>query len=167
MVGLVVLLVLVGAILTLQSQVVQVLIVVSGSMEPTLQIGDRIIVDANAYPDRFAVVIVQDPERPNEPEEQLVKRIVGLEGDLIQIRGGILYINGEEQYSTHVTTNSLNWRDVRVRVPVDHIFVLGDNRNDSYDSLNFGPVPYSMVRGVLSFIYWPPSHFGKVDDFST
>lgn len=164
--SLIVLVVLVGLLLAVQTKVLQVYIVISESMEPTLRIGDRILVDANAWPHRFDVVGFQDPEKPDKPEEQLIKRIVGVAGDEIEIRSGVLYINGEEQFSEKVTTNKINWRDIApLRVPEDHLFVLGDNRNNSYDSLNFGPVRVSEVSGVMRYIIWPPSRIGAIPDF--
>ena len=165
MTGLVVLLVLVGIILAMQSEALRVFKVISESMEPTLKVGDRILVDGQGYAERFDVISFQDPEKPNQPKEQLIKRIVGVQSDLVEIEGGILYINGEEQYSRQVTTNSLYWRDVRQVVPPGHVFVLGDNRNNSYDSLNFGPVPIENITGILRFILWPPDDWGRVPDY--
>ena len=162
MVGVIVLLILVGAILAIESDAVQVLIVTSGSMEPTLQIGDRILVDAAGDYGLYSVVVLDDPDHPGE---QLVKRIVGLGGDRVEVRDGILYLNGKEQYSTHVSSNEIYWRNTKLRVPDDHVFVLGDNRNDSYDSLNFGPVPVDNVTGVLSFIIWPSGNWGRIPNF--
>lgn len=166
MAGLIVLLLLVGLILAMQTKALQVFVVISESMVPTLEIGDRIMVDANARPRRFDVVSFQDPEKPDQPEEQLIKRIVGIGGDTIEIRNGLLIVNGETQYSDKVTTNLINWRDVsRMKVPPYHMFVLGGNRNNSYDSLNFGPVPISEVTGVLKFILWPAGRMGSVVDY--
>lgn len=165
MIGLIVLLVLLGGLLAIQSQAIQILVVISESMEPTLQIGDRILVDRGGFADRFSVVVLQDPEKSDEPQEQLVKRIVGVAGDSVEIRGGILYLNGKEQYSSHVTTNRVNWRDLKIKVPDDHVFVMGDNRNNSYDSLNFGPVEDKYIRGVLSLVLWPPQRWGHVPNF--
>lgn len=166
MTGTIVLLVLIGIIISIQTQVIRIFVVISESMVPTLQIGDRIVVDSKIYPVRYDVISLQDPEHPNDPREQLVKRIMAIESDVVEIEGGILYVNGEEQYSQHVTSNSLQWRDIRLRIPEGHIFVLGDNRNESYDSLNFGSVPVENITGVLSFIVWPLDNFGKVPNFN-
>jgi signal peptidase I len=165
MIGLLVLLVLIGAILALYSHAIRIFVVISGSMEPTLQIGDRILIDAKGLPDRFDVVALQDPEKPHDPKEQLVKRIIGIDGDVIKVEGGILYINGEEQYSTNVTANRIIVDDKRFKVPPGHIFVMGDNRNESYDSLDFGPVPVENLTGVLSYIIWPPKRWGSIPSF--
>lgn len=137
--------------------------VTSGSMEPTLQIGDVIFIDSQSIPDRFDIVALSDPNHPDDLP--IVKRIVGMGGDLIEIRGGILLINGEEQYSRHIKGNRINWQDVRVKVPFDQVFLLGDNRNDSYDSLNFGTVSVDDLKGKLTYILWPPGRWGKVDNF--
>lgn len=163
--GLVVLLILVAVIGTLEAGVMRIFIVISGSMEPSLQIGDRILVDGNATPDRYDIVNFQDPTKPGEPEEQLVKRVIGVEGDLIELRSGILYINKKEQYSNTVTSNRINWDDIRLKVPDGHVFVLGDNRNNSFDSLNFGTIEIEDIEGVLSIVLWPPSHWGSLPAF--
>ena len=165
MIGLVILLVLFGVLAALASQTSQILLVVSGSMKPTLQIGDRILVDSNTYADRYDIVVIQDPEKPKQPDEKLIKRIIGVEGDTIEIRGGIIYVNGKEQYSRHVASNRINWGDFRLRVPDDSIYAIGDNRNDSYDSLNFGPVKRQSIKGVLWLIIWPPNDWGAPSDF--
>lgn len=163
--GLVVLLILVAVIGTLEAGVMKIFIVISGSMEPSLQIGDRILVNANATPSRNDIVNFQDPTKPGEPQEQLVKRVIGVEGDLIELRSGILYINKKEQYSNTVTSNRINWGDIRLKVPDGHVFVLGDNRNNSFDSLNFGTIAVDDVGGVLSIVLWPPGRWGSLPAF--
>lgn len=165
MVGLLVLLVLIAIIFALQTKALRIFVVVSESMEPTLLIGDRILIDAEGYPERFDVVAFQDPEKPNHPEEQLVKRIIGLEGDVVEIRGGILYINKQEQFSQLVASNQIFTRDMRVKVPPGRMFVMGDNRNHSYDSVDFGPVPLENLSGILSLVLWPPGRWGSVEAF--
>ncbi|OPZ07304.1 MAG: Signal peptidase I U [candidate division BRC1 bacterium ADurb.BinA292] len=158
MVGLLILLVLMGVNLAIASGKVRFEKVISGSMEPTLLIGDVLLMDANAVPDQYDIVVLNDPE---EPGGKLVKRIIGMPGDRIVLRGGILYLNGKEEYSTQVTSNHISWEDTRFKVPEDHVFVLGDNRNNSVDSLNFGPVSYEEIRGVVSAVIWPPSRWRK------
>lgn len=139
-----------------------VFLVISGSMEPALQIGDRIVVDANGYPERFDIVAFRDP---NDPETLLVKRVIGLGGDEVSVHRGLLYVNGEVQYNPTIIGNRVNWPDLHHVIPDGSFFLLGDNRNDSYDSLNFGPIPEDDIEGVLWFTVWPPSRFGRVDDF--
>lgn len=156
MIALVILLLLMAVNLAIGSGRLQIDKVVSSSMEPTLLIGDVLLGDVNAMPDRHDIVILDDPENEGE---KLVKRIMGLPGDTIVIRSGVLSINGEEDYSSHVSNNRIDWRDFKTRVPDGHIFVLGDNRNDSYDSLNFGALPIDSIRCVMMATIWPPSRW--------
>jgi len=158
MIGLLILLLLMSILLALASNKLQIEEVISDSMDPTLVVGDRLISDANAMPDRYQVICFNSPE---DPDEKLVKRIIGVPGDVIRIRDGSLYINGKEETSTQIRDNQIQWRDIKVTVPRDGLFVLGDNRNNSHDSLNFGTVPYKNIRGVATLIIWPPSHWGR------
>jgi signal peptidase I len=126
-------------------------------MAPTLLVGDEILSDANAMTGRYQIICFNSPE----DDDKLVKRIIGVPGDEIRIRDGIIYINGKEEYSTQVSDNRIQWKDVKVKVPRNGVFVLGDNRNNSHDSLNFGTVPYKNIRGVATMIIWPPSRWGR------
>lgn len=162
MAALIVVLILMGVNLAIGTDRLQIEKVISESMLPTLEINDRLLVDKNAVPKRYDIVIVNDPDRPGE---KLVKRIIGMPDDLIVIDGGVLYVNGEEQFSRQVTDNTIDWRDLRVRVPLGKVFVLGDNRNNSYDSLNFGPVAKDQIRGVMQGIIWPPSRWRRAQPF--
>jgi signal peptidase I len=162
-VGFFVLLVLVGIFAMIKTGVIAVFRIPSRSMEPTLQIGDYIFMDAQAVPELFDVIAFPDPKDPESPP--LIKRVVGEGGDRIEIRSGLLYINGELQYNAKIRGNRINWHDTQVKVPNDSVFVLGDNRNESYDSLNFGPVPLDSIQGVLRMIYWPPGRWGKIESF--
>lgn len=165
LIGAFILLLLFGVMFALHYQVIRLYVVVSESMMPTLEVGDRILVDSAGLYERHSVVSFQDPSRRDNPDEQLIKRIIGVPGDRIEIRGGLLYVNGEPQYSPDVTSNLINWPDVRVDVPLHHVFVLGDNRNYSEDSLNFGPLPEKDITGMLTAIVWPPGRWGEVDGF--
>ena len=158
MASMLVLMLLMAALLAIASNKIQFEKVISGSMEPNLLIGDVVLVDANVFPSRYDIVCLKNPEKP---EEILVKRVIGLPGDEIAIRDGTLYIDGRKEVSDHVTTNDLAWRDIRVRVPDDTLFVLGDNRNNSYDSLNYGPVPFANLTGTVKWIVRPLSRLGR------
>jgi signal peptidase I len=157
MIGLLILLFLMGILLALASNKLQIEQVISDSMAPTLLVGDEILSDANAMPDRYQIICFNSPE---DADEKLVKRIIGVPGDEIRIRDGIIYVNGKEEYSPQVD-NRIQWKDIKVTIPRSGVFVLGDNRNNSHDSLNFGPVPYKNIRGVATMIIWPPSHWGR------
>lgn len=158
MIGLLVLLLLVGINLAIYLHILQFNKVISGSMEPTLMVGDIIFSDANAIPERYDIVCLSDPEVAGD---RLVKRIMGVPGDVLKIEGGVIYLNGKDEYSEKIRGNSISWPDTRIKVPREKVFLLGDNRNNSHDSLNFGPVSYANVRGVVKFIVWPPSRMGR------
>lgn len=162
MIALIVVLLLMGVNLALNTGRLQIERVISGSMEPTLQISDVVLADRYAHPERYDIVIVNDPEQKGE---KLIKRIIGMPGDEIKLEHGILYVNGAEDFSTQVSENTIQWKDTRLRVPLGWIFVMGDNRNNSYDSLNFGPVPEQEIRGVMVATIWPPKRWGKVPKF--
>jgi signal peptidase I len=152
-------------LLAINYEVIRFYVVVSDSMEPTLQIGDRILVDSSGSYGRYSIISFRDPTRAHDPDEILVKRIIGIGGDSIRLRDGELIINGEYQYSPNVTSDIINWPDVNIEVPPNHVFVLGDNRNNSFDSLNFGPIPEEKIIGVLTSILWPFDRWGRVGEF--
>jgi signal peptidase I len=127
-------------------------------MEPTLMVGDVILSDANATPGQYDIICLNNPE---DHDEKLVKRIMGVPGDEIKIQDRAIYINNREEVSKQILENSIAWGNMKTRVPEDAVFVMGDNRNNSYDSLNFGPVPYKQIRGVVWAIVWPPKHWGR------
>ena len=141
------------------------------SMESSLMVGDHIIVDkfslgarldfeGGIIPMRQArrgEVIVFKFER--EPEKDYVKRIVGLPGDDVKVENKILFINGEavnEPYTQHIDKEMIPERDnmPSVRVPPGHFFVMGDNRDNSADSREWGFVSRSQIRGRALFVYW-------------
>ena len=158
MFGLLVLLVLVGIVLARGSGKLLLDRVESGSMEPTLQIGDVVVSDANAIPQRYDILVFYAPDRAYQ-EEKLIKRLIGLPGDRILIDGGVLYINGEEEYSP-VLENKF-WRDLRITIPQGYYFFLGDNRSNSEDSLTYGAVSMESVLGVAQAIVWPLNRAGS------
>jgi signal peptidase I len=159
MATLIILLMLIGVNLAIGSGKLQFDKVISESMEPTLMVGDVILSDANAVPKLYDIVVAQDPE---DAGSKLVKRVMGLPGQQIMLRSGILYIDGREEYSTRLYDNQIQHRDMRLRVPQDTVFLVGDYRNNSVDSFTFGPVPYENIRGVVYYIMYPLSHTGKI-----
>lgn len=152
--------------------VVEPMSVPSESMTPTLQTQDRVLIDKLAYdfsnPERGDLVVFESVETTNN--EDIVKRVVGLPGDEVSIQNGTLLVNGVEQDEPYAvgeeerpasrTTSDRNSFDP-VTVPKDHIFVMGDNRPNSYDSRFFGPVPYENLLGKPSLRFWPPNRFGS------
>lgn len=135
------------------------------SMEPNLHTDQRLVVEKISYnrwwhirgPRRGDVVVF----RINQNSDLLIKRVVGLPGDRVEIRGGRVLINGEilfEPYLTQPTYGDYG----PVDVPPLHVFVLGDNRAFSNDSRAFGPLPLGFVLGRAWFSYWPPDQWGPV-----
>lgn len=127
----------------------------SYSMEPTLTRGSLVMVIKLAYkfstPQRGDVIVFHYP--PN-PEQQYIKRVIGLPGEQVKIANGQVYINGgllEEPYIQVPIQRGGEWQ-----VPENALFVLGDNRNNSADSRVWGMVPLDYVIGKALFVYWPP-----------
>lgn len=151
-------------VLGMKTGVIPIYVIASPSMEPTLMVGDYVLVNGTAEIELFDIIAFRDPD--NEAALPYIKRVVGLGGDEVRIDHGILYINGKDQYSTSVSSNIVNWPNVRVKVPAGAYFVLGDNRNDSHDSLDFGPIGFELVIGVADKILWPRSRYGPVKNFT-
>jgi signal peptidase I len=131
------------------------------SMQPNLYRGDRVMTEKVSYrfgaPRRGDVVIVQRPA----PEVSLIKRVVALPGEVVEVRQGHVLIDGEAIEEPWVTY--FGGPDYGpARVPAGHVFVLGDNRPDSRDSREIGAVPLSDVRGHAVFVYWPLAHMRAV-----
>ncbi len=140
------------------------------SMEPNLHTDQRLIVEKLTY-NRFVrqYFAIEGPERGDvvvisinsNGGELLIKRVIGLPGDVIEIRDNRVFVNSiplEEPYLGGITAGFYG----PVVVPPLHIFVLGDNRNYSNDSRNFGTVPLKNVVGHAWFSYWPPEQVGFV-----
>jgi signal peptidase I len=134
----------------------------SGSMIPTLEIGDRVLVNKFIYrftePKRGDIIVFRSVD---DPKEDLIKRVVGLPGDEIAVRHGKLFLNGEPQKEPY-TNNKLPDRSffARTTVPKGHVFVMGDNRGNSADSRVFGPLPKKNIEGEAFLRFWPPHRIG-------
>lgn len=131
------------------------------SMEPSLHDGQYLIVTRVPYwihpPDRGDVVVFRPP---NGSSEDYVKRIVGLPGERIEIRGGRVLVNDgliEEPYIPHPASYSGSWV-----LGEGEYFVLGDNRGNSSDSHSWGPLPGDSIVGKAWLRYWPPEDWGVV-----
>jgi signal peptidase I len=134
----------------------------SGSMIPTLEIGDRVLVNKFIYrftdPHRGDIIVFQSVDNS---DEDLIKRVVGLPGDKIAVRGGKLFVNGEPQREPY-TNKKLPDRSfyAQTTVPKHHLFVMGDNRANSADSRVFGPLPEKNIEGEAFLRFWPPDRIG-------
>ncbi|MFZ5801715.1 MAG: signal peptidase I [Candidatus Omnitrophota bacterium] len=138
----------------------------TGSMKPTFMEGDRIFVNKISYrfhePERGDILVFK---YPFDRRKDFVKRLVGLPGDRISIRQGIVYLNGEAlqepPFADHYYYNRSDWlygrADTEFKVPAGNFFVLGDNSPQSSDSRHWGFVPRVNVIGKAVLIWWPPS----------
>lgn len=128
------------------------------SMRPTLQDGEYILINKLAYktgaPQRGDIVVFVYPANP---QEDLIKRVIGLPGESVSIHNGVVSVNGvplAEPYIAAAPAYNGDWR-----VADGELFVLGDNRNDSKDSHSWGLLPIENVIGRAVLIYWPPQEW--------
>lgn len=149
---------------------VQAFYIPSESMMPTLVENDRILVSKLSYrlgkPGRAEVVVFRAPkEALSEPgdgeEKDFVKRIVGLPGDVVEIHGGIAYINGKPIKEPY-TREPIDYDLPPTVVPEGRFFVMGDNRNHSNDSHRWGTLEQDRVIGRAVMVFWPPSRAGII-----
>jgi signal peptidase I len=158
--------------LLIKAFLVQAFYIPSESMVPTLQIGDRVLVNKLSYDlhdvHRGDLVVFERPEgETDESVKDLIKRVVGLPGDKIVIKNNSVYVNGEqldEGYlpdGTLTKQGRLSCEDANpCAVPDDSIWVMGDNREHSYDSRYFGPIRENTIVGRAFFRIWPLTSIG-------
>ena len=148
--------------LLVKTFLIQAFFIPSGSMLPTLHEGDRVLVNKlDDEPARGELVVFERPPgQPDDGIKDLIKRVVGLEGETIEARDGVVHVDGrplEESYLPDgVTTTNLE----RQTIPAGHMFVMGDNRGDSADSRVFGPVDVDLVVGKAFVRVWPVPDIG-------
>lgn len=135
----------------------------SGSMEPTLQVNDRIVVSKVSYyfedPERGDVVVFKYPK---DTSRNFVKRLIGKPGETIELKGGNLYINGEFVPEGYLPVDLVYSDYGPVVVPPDNYFMLGDNRNNSEDSRFWGFMNKDLIIGKAIIIYWPIDRIGLI-----
>ena len=142
------------------------------SMEPTLTNGENLIMDKISYrfsnPERFDIIIFPGPEEYGE-HPYYIKRIIGLPGETVQIKDGLVYIDGrqlsEDVYGITDFIEEAHDAERPIALKEDEYFCLGDNRPVSYDSRypEVGPVERSEIIGKVWIRIWPFGKFGKVD----
>ena len=177
--------------LVIKSFLVQAFYIPSGSMIPTLRIGDRVLVNKLVYdfgePQRLDVIVFENPNLVDEdrgalgafwewltegfgfssdPQKDFIKRVIGLPGETIEVKDGTVFIDGEplrdEPYVHRLRDNS----DFPPTVVKDgHVFVMGDNRPNSQDSRSaLGQIPYEKIVGKAFVLLWPPSRIEWLSD---
>jgi signal peptidase I len=172
-----VLIVALGVALVVRAYVVQTFYIPSASMEPTLMIGDRILVDKLSYHLHAVhrgdiVVFAKPPLEPAAPGvKDLVKRVIGLPGETISSADGEVWIDGKPLAEPWLPKGTITTGItgeipgcIRVaggcKIPAGEYFVMGDNRGDSSDSRVFGPIPKSLIVGRVVFRIWPIDRIG-------
>jgi signal peptidase I len=132
----------------------------SGSMEPTLNVGDRIVVDKLTY--RFSdihrgdiVVFHAPPDEPDPDIKDLIKRVVGLPGDTMEAKGGLLYRNGQVVGESYLPPGTRTIDVPKTVVGPGKLWVMGDNRDNSADSRVFGAIDENLVVGKAVVRWWP------------
>lgn len=136
----------------------------SGSMLPTLQVNDRILVDRGAYksrtPQRGEIVVFRPTEKLMSQgfKGVIVSRVIGLPDEQVEMRDGITLIN-QKPIEEFYTAEPASYQYGPVVVPANSYFVLGDNRNNAYDSQDWGFVPHGNLSGKANLIYWPLNRY--------
>lgn len=132
------------------------------SMQPNLREGEFVVINRLAYkwnqPQRGDIIVFRFP---GDPEKRYIKRVIGLEGDTLLIENGQVYVNGELLHEPYISTPPVYSGDWDVGL--EEVFVLGDNRNNSNDSKNWGALSTDAIIGKAVFIYWPPSEIGLIE----
>lgn len=139
----------------------------SESMLPTLEVGDRLIVEKISYrlhtPERGDIVVFDPPPRSGfDRGNAFIKRVIGLPGETIAVREGRVYINDkplDERYLQEPPAYEMD----PLTIPADSVFVMGDNRNNSADSHVWGALPISNIIGRSAVRFWPPVRIGLTD----
>lgn len=141
----------------------------SDSMLPTLEVGDRLVVEKISYHFHSPVkgdIIVFDPPQQLQvqgyaKDQAFIKRVIGTPGETIQVQNGKVYLNNMPLTEDYIA-ESPHYQMEKVKVPEDQLFVMGDNRNNSNDSHVWGFLPKQNIIGHACFRFWPFSRIGKV-----
>ncbi len=140
----------------------------SGSMLPTLQINDRLIIDKISYnfrnPDRGDIIVFNptDTLKQQNFKDAFIKRLIGLPGDKVEVKEGRVYVNNQPLKENYIEEKP-NYNFGPVTVSPNQYLVLGDNRNNSYDSHYWGFVPRDRIIGRAVVRFWPLSRVGEID----
>jgi signal peptidase I len=143
--------------------------VIGSCMEPNLQDeGQRLLISKVVYhfhePERGDIIVFHPPHKSQE-NPPYIKRIIGLPGDTIEIKEGVVYINGSPLDEPYVE-NQANYFVAEREIPENEYFVLGDNRPNSDDSHNGWTVPRQNIIGKAWLSIWPPSEWGLVPHYA-
>ena len=148
------------AALVLRATLIQTYYIPSTSMTPTLEVGDRLMVYKLAFSigdvEKGDLVVFSRPSRlPDSPINDFVKRVVALEGEKVEVTDGDLYIDGSRVDEPYLESSTVTNDFEEVEVPDGHVFVMGDNRQNSRDSRDFGPIQEELLVGEVFLRIWP------------
>ena len=160
--------------LIIRWQVIEPRWIPSGSMLPTLQIQDKILVEkltpkisskTNLSKLKNKIIVFNVPQElidaGYESDIALIKRVIGIPGDKVEVKEGILYLNDIAQ-NNYIYDKDINYTTGPFIVPEESLWVMGDNRNNSMDSHIWGFLPYEKVIGKAIFRYWPLNNIGPI-----
>jgi signal peptidase I len=188
--------------LLIRAFIMQVFWIPSGSMEPTFQINDRVIVDRLSLgipnplydmndspiflfnipnplyntnfplssvryvwkfkdPKRFDIIVFKYPKDPVGTRRDFIKRIIGLPNETLEIKSGVVYINGKKLFENH-RMNKDNFNLPKTKILLNSYFMMGDNRPNSADSRFWGTAPADNIIGLAFIRIWPISQFGFI-----
>ena len=155
------------AAILLRTFVIQPYFIPSGSMEPTLQVGDKVLVNKLSYHfhavRRGDVVVFKRPPHDYNPDiKDLIKRVIGLPDETISAHGGHVFIDDRQINEPWLPKNVSTADFGPVHVPAGDYFVMGDNRSNSADSRVIGPIPGNLIVGRAFLIVWPIGHIGTL-----
>jgi signal peptidase I len=139
----------------------------SGSMLPTLEIGDRLIVEKLSYyshpPQRGDIIVFAPPpqlqDQGFEQDQAFIKRVIGLPGDTVEVKNGHVFIDRQLLTENYIA-EAPNYPMSEMVVPPGQFFVMGDNRNNSNDSHIWGFLPHANIIGHACFRFWPIERLG-------
>lgn len=150
----------------IKTYIVQPFVIPTGSMRPTILEQDRVLAEKITYrflrgPAPGDVVVFDDPMGQHP---QLIKRVIAVEGQTVDIRDGVVYVDGEALFEpyTHGKPTLPGTFELPVTIPEGYVWLMGDNRPNSGDSRFFGPQPVRVVTGRAIWRYWPPDRFGPL-----
>lgn len=153
------------AALIIKTFLFQAFYIPSESMTPTLEIGDRVLVNKVSYDfgditHSDVIVFSRPPRAPVSDVDEFIKRVIGLPGDTLQGIDGVVYRNGEPLDEQYIQPGSRSDNLPLTIVPPGHVFVMGDNRGNSTDSRIFGSVDQELIVGKAFLRVWPVTHLG-------
>ncbi len=185
----VLLLIALGLALLIKTFLVQAFYIPSESMEPSLGVGDRVLVNKVVYhlhpPRRGDVIVFEEPHPTDEPDRNIVeafwnwltqglgvsasperdfiKRVIAVPGETIEVKGGRVFINGRRLDEPYLSAPADRRDFPPTKVPPENLFVMGDNRTNSNDSrFGLGFIPHDKVVGRAFVVIWPPSRVGVI-----